>query len=296
MIIAFAGRLHSGKSALSHVCERYGFERIYFALPLKQLIAHLINGTIDDVNAQKRENYSIKFNDEQLSYISEETSIPLEIVKKTIGDVIFHNTREMLQIIGTDLIRANNQNWHVNKVRELIEDYKNYVIDDMRFPNEKQMVDELGGFSFFIVRLDLEQISNHISETSLRWQMFSQIIINDGKIDQLIFRWETFMENGLVNSINKRAKLISKIANSSKLMSEMMSSVNSLDTYKMLFINKEELMYDDKYTDSAVLSTIDKLETFENKIYRVYFKNSDVEIVSNPLMIEDLKFLDNKKD
>ena len=42
-IIGLCGRLQSGKSTIANICEEFGYERIYFAQPLKQLCADLLN-------------------------------------------------------------------------------------------------------------------------------------------------------------------------------------------------------------------------------------------------------------
>ena len=294
MIIAFAGRLHSGKSVLAQICTKYGYQRIYFALPLKEMIAHLINGTVDDVNLQKTSHYEKILSERELNYISDETKIPIEIVRKTLQNKVFHNTRDMMQIIGTDLIRKYNADWHVNKIRDMMDKGKNYVIDDTRFPNEVKMIQEENGLVFFVVRPNLEYISNHESETSLRWQMFDTIIINDSNIEELKLRWETFLTNGIVESLTKRAKLISQIANDEQEQQKFLNNYDDLTIYRMLFINKEELTYDDMFSDPLIVNNIERLENYNNSLYRVYFKNKDVKVINNPLMIEDLKFFDNR--
>ena len=59
-------------------------------------------------------------------------------------------------------------NWHINKIKEMINPDKKYVIEDVRFPNEKEMIEELGGENWFVVRPQLSNISHHISEESLK--------------------------------------------------------------------------------------------------------------------------------
>ena len=53
MIIGFAGRMRSGKTELAKICEDAGFEKLYFALPLKQLCADLMDISIDELNKWK---------------------------------------------------------------------------------------------------------------------------------------------------------------------------------------------------------------------------------------------------
>ena len=52
-IVGFAGRLQSGKTELARICEKMGYERIYFAMPLKKLVADLIHVKVDEINSLK---------------------------------------------------------------------------------------------------------------------------------------------------------------------------------------------------------------------------------------------------
>ena len=53
MIISLSGRLRSGKGEMASICEKNGFKRLYFAIPLKQLCAKLLNISIDELNNLK---------------------------------------------------------------------------------------------------------------------------------------------------------------------------------------------------------------------------------------------------
>ena len=194
----------------------------------------------------------------------------------------------MLQYIGTDIIRTYNKDWHVNKIRDMIDITKNYVIDDVRFPNEKEMIQTNNGILFFVVRPILDNISNHESEISLKWQDFDNIIINDGKLDELRFKWDTFMKNGFVKSLLQRAQLINTLHTDINVQKQWLTTNNEMDVFDMLFINKHEFTYDDKFSHDNV--NIRKIEPFNNSLFRVYYKNGETEVVTNPLMIEDLKF------
>ena len=92
-------------------------------MPLKQLCADILDISIDGLNKAKNEGTDIglKIDDGICTILSEETGIPLENVKDICYGKVLNNIREMLQFIGTDLIRAYNMNWHVNKIRQMIE-------------------------------------------------------------------------------------------------------------------------------------------------------------------------------
>ena len=198
MIIGLCGRLQSGKTQLAKVCEQYGYEKLYFALPLKQLCADILDISIDELNKAKveRTDIGVTIGKDICEIISEETDIPLETVIEICNGVTIRDVRHMLQFIGTDLIRKYNTDWHVNKLRAMIDKDKDYVFDDVRFPNEKKMIEELGGECWFIVRPILDNVSNHESETSITWNdCWNRIIINDSTLPILLFKWETFISN-----------------------------------------------------------------------------------------------------
>ena len=135
--------------------------------------------------------FEAKVEDYWVSTIKRETNISDDIVRKEIGGHVFRNVREVLQIIGTDLIRKYSPDWHIDKTIERINSYgddKIIAIDDMRFPNEKRKIEEIGGDVYFMIRPNYWDVSNHPSETSLKYTDFcdSRIIINDYSKEQMI--------------------------------------------------------------------------------------------------------------
>ena len=215
MIIGFAGRLKSGKSELAKICEKNGYQKLYFALPLKQLCAEILDISVKELNKAKNENIPIELTMENdiCLILSQETNIPLDITKDICNGIYLHTVRDMLQFIGTDYIRQYNKDWHVNKIKAMISDDTNYVIDDVRFPNEKQMIEDLGGDVWFVTRTTLDNISNHTSETSITWkQCWNRIIVNDSTLSNLQFKWEIFMDN-YEKSLETREKEFNRILN-----------------------------------------------------------------------------------
>ena len=198
VVIGFAGRMRSGKTELAKICEANGYQKLYFALPLKQLCADILDISIDELNRAKNEGIPIQITigEDVCQILSEETDIPLETTKELCNGKYIETVRDMLQFIGTDYIRKYNKDWHVNKVREMIDENTNYVIDDVRFPNEKKMIEDLGGDCWFVTRTTLENVSNHESETSITWKdCFNKVIINDSTLHEMLFKWEIFMDN-----------------------------------------------------------------------------------------------------
>ena len=282
-IISFSGRIGAGKSVLAKICEENGFEKLYFAMPLKKLVADLIHVNADEINDLKNVDKEYSFNKLDYLFISKETHIPFNIVEEEMSKVEFRTVRQLLQFIGTDLIRKYNVNWHVNKIRGLIDKEKNYVFDDVRFTNELNLIRELGGDAWFIVRPKIDNVSNHESETTLTWKDFgNKVIINDGGLSIFKFRWETFLK-----TYNKSMSARNKYINSdcvSKFYSDISEPLSTLDILEIsihLFKYKER---------KFICSDIKNVVQLEDKTVDIEYNDGSHEIVKNPLNVEDLKF------
>lgn len=117
--------------------------------------------------------------------------------------------RELLQRLGTDAMRDKvHPNIHVNalfadynigertsiKLNDfggIIPDQKpNWIISDLRFPNEAEAIKARGGFIVRVNRVEPAkegpEMVRHISETALDKQDFDWVIENDGTLDDLL--------------------------------------------------------------------------------------------------------------
>ena len=285
MIIGFAGRCRSGKTVLSEVCEKYGYQRLSFALPLKQLCADILDISIDELNRAKNENIPIEITigKDICEILSEETNIPIETTTEICDGKYLHTVRDMLQFIGTDYIRKYNKDWHVNKIREMIDENTNYVIDDVRFPNEKKIIEELGGDCWFVTRTTLENVSNHESETSITWKdCFNKVIINDSTLHEMLFKWEIFMDN-YTRSCAIRDEEFNRI-----LENGSADNIASLSVLSMLMLSKALFSYVPKIFEK---DNIENITMNEDKSVFIKYKDGTIEMVDNPLNIEELKIL-----
>ena len=194
-IIAFAGRKRSGKSMLAKGMREYSSNIVIVTIAdnLKFLCCKLLNRTYDELNQMKDDGtiFEAKVDDYWVSTIKRELNISDNIIRKEIGGRIFTNVREVLQIIGTDVIRKYSPDWHIDKTIERINSYgddKIIVVDDVRFPNEKRKIEEIGGDVYFIIRPNYWDVSNHPSEIALKYTDFcnNRIIINEYSQEQMV--------------------------------------------------------------------------------------------------------------
>lgn len=194
IVFRLAGRKRSGKGMLAdYLVEKYGATKITVATYIKKLCGELLGMDVDTLNVKKDDGtiLNIKFKDEWCEVVSDKGGIPIEEVRKLCQDVVIRDVRHMLQFVGTDVIRRFNPNWHVQQAVNDIDatDNEIFVVDDMRFPNEKKAFAQYKGASFYILRPSCTDISNHESETALNPCgdfCFCQIINNSYPKDEFI--------------------------------------------------------------------------------------------------------------
>ena len=131
MLIGFSGKKGSGKSYFAdYLVNNKLFIKLSFASPLKEITKILFNLSDEDVKDPiKKELINPKFN---------------------------ASPRELMQWLGTDIMREEfNKKFNYSgsiwidsvkdKVKTLLDDNKDVVIDDVRFQNEVDMIHSLGG-------------------------------------------------------------------------------------------------------------------------------------------------------
>jgi hypothetical protein len=79
---------------------------------------------------------------------------------------ILHTPREMLQYVGTDLFRdlVDAEFWCKAFTKEITK-YERVVVPDVRFPNERALIKQLGGLNILIDSPGLADSGEHISES-----------------------------------------------------------------------------------------------------------------------------------
>lgn len=211
MIISLSGRIKSGKGLISDMLAAMNFEKVTIASFLKNSIAQLYNIDISYCYDQK-----LKLQNLQLPWNKETAGVLSKIIGEDIsalwkdGDEpkTFSNVRETMQYLGSEVFRRHDPDIHVKKALNL-QDNKNYVCDDVRFLNEKEFIEQSGGFCIYIIRPgEWDSISNHISETSLNWSNFNHVIINDRDINYLERRIKSFLNNIKLESVGRKRLFI----------------------------------------------------------------------------------------
>lgn len=169
-LIGLAGIAKSGKSTTADMLTKYyGFKQLSFAEPLKSM-AQVIVDLYDPGES-------------------------IEDVKDTFIPSLNVSYRTILQTLGTEWGRLmiNKKIWLDMLIHRLFEAYHsqgchNIVITDVRFPNEVDLVDRLGGMLMYITRDSQDNIieDTHASETSLALTRVADLTLqNNGTLTQL---------------------------------------------------------------------------------------------------------------
>jgi hypothetical protein len=184
MLFVFSGKGRSGKdTAASMLCEVIKSDNltvltIAYADFLKEILSKCFNLTHDQLYGKLKE-------------------IPIEGLKRNTGAFLEHNIywtpRELLQYLGTDIMRSIDSNCWINVVKNFVDTYSNYdniIITDGRFNDEIDWVIEREGIHIHMERTERSFINgtSHASETSLSGFTDNDntyIVYNDDSLEDL---------------------------------------------------------------------------------------------------------------
>lgn len=167
MIIGLSGYARSGKDTIAEILiMNYGFKRLAFADNIRKAVK-VINPIISgDIRANEMID-----------------SYGWEVAKST------PEMRRILQVFGTEVGRQmfGEDFWVQQVFRQMEQDnaYENFVITDVRYPNEADFIRERGGEIWRVSRSSIKAINSHSSETALDSYDFDRHISNDKDIADL---------------------------------------------------------------------------------------------------------------
>lgn len=172
-----------GKTTAAQALGPWGYNKISFADPLREALAPVLRGLGHD----PQKMYTAEFKEEVLPEVGK-------------------STRDMLRTLGTEWGRqmVHEQVWMIiakNKIQELHNAGLGVVIDDVRFPNEVQLVRQLGGILIRIERPGIATPSTHASDTSLNeYQNWDHVIVNNDTAPGLALKMVDLIESLEVES------------------------------------------------------------------------------------------------
>lgn len=199
-ILGITGKSKCGKDTIAdYLINNKGWSRkLAVSDNLKTLCMIIFSLTKEQVYTQKGKekqfiNKVVLTEDKLISVITIIESTHPNLIdsynklKRYIG-VSFSNAREILQFVGTELCRALVVSYHLDLLQEDLISNQDTIITDIRFLNEANLINKLGGHVINVIRKDANKNINkkHLSEISMgNFNNFYYTINNQGSLVSL---------------------------------------------------------------------------------------------------------------
>lgn len=217
VIIGIGGAKRSGKNTCaSYLVDKYGFTELAFAGPLKQLCEETFILGSEYFNDQELKEkplwqpITISLDDVMYMRSALNDRYDVEItgdhalaMANLANGKKFNTPREILQFVGTELVRnCVDRDYWIKAMTNDVRGHARVVVTDCRFPNERQLIRDLGGHLIRTDRSGLATGDTHASETLLGDESeYDLVLKNDGTIAEL----HRTLENWYLNGEKKRA-------------------------------------------------------------------------------------------
>jgi len=144
MIIGICGLIGSGKGTVADVLVDQGFTKVSFADKLKDGVSTIFGW--DRAMLEGDTDESRQWREQRDDFWSAETEMEV-------------TPRLVLQLFGTDCLRNGFHDgvWVSLLKKHMLDNPGNYVIPDVRFRNEQNMIRELGGQVWRVQRGDIPE-------------------------------------------------------------------------------------------------------------------------------------------
>ncbi|MGN6325827.1 hypothetical protein [Pseudolysinimonas sp.] len=189
-LIGLGGKMRAGKDTVAaHLVAEHGFVKVAFADPLRE--AMLALDPFIPTNAKSPTGSSFVSEGMHHRYSRVIDEVGYEQAKEN------PEVRQLLQRIGTEVgRRILGENVWADAARRRIQELRaaghDVVVTDTRFPNEVDLINELGGLTVWVSRpvRDLNELTTtvpqaHASESSVYDEDFERVIVNDSTLEAL---------------------------------------------------------------------------------------------------------------
>jgi len=200
MIIGFGYKAGAGKDTSGdYLVSKYGFVKDSFAGTLKALCKSVLGLSEFDVNDSRGKAipfdrplvvtevlYYKLYSAVLKSLLSCEVDVDLPFPEQS--SKVLYTPREVLQFIGTDIIRQIYPRFHVDTLLyRCAHRPAGTVICDIRFPDEKKAIESAGGITVKLCRESYlsGSTASHISENALNGAVWQYVIQNDSSLGYL---------------------------------------------------------------------------------------------------------------
>lgn len=168
ILIGLTGRARSGKStAAEHLVGTYLLEHYAFADPLRDGLMAIFNLDPTDFEGHRKEQ-------------------PLAWLDRS--------PRQLMQSLGTDWARNTVHPDVWVKLAEQNLDYMTkalgavlgFVVSDVRFENEADLIRRRGGTIIHIFRADAKAVNPHVSESGVAGNKDDLVMFNNGTVEEFL--------------------------------------------------------------------------------------------------------------
>jgi hypothetical protein len=166
MIIGLCGYAQSGKDSVAEVLvNQYGYTRVAFADPIRELLYEM-DPTVKDGG------YRLQGVVDGYGWDVAKTAFP--------------EVRTLLQNLGVGARKVFGEQFWVQQVLRQVHFEGNYVITDVRFPNEADAIRKYDNSQIWrIKRPNVGAVNPHVSETAMDGEKVDQIFLNNGSLEDL---------------------------------------------------------------------------------------------------------------
>lgn len=193
-IIGISGYARSGKdTAADYISKILKLKKISFADPLKHMLSNVFKIPLQYFYNSKKDEVlhcPIIITKEKLGWIEDycrESHPDKELShQKYYTDMKIHSIRELMQIVGTDIIRENfYYDFWIDKMRGSIQMLESVIVPDCRFDNERELIKQLGGTNILIDRF-YKTDDKHVSEYKPNFKDF--VVIKNTSTKEQYFK------------------------------------------------------------------------------------------------------------
>ena len=165
MIIGLTGYAQSGKDTVANILvEKYGYQRIAFADPIRTLLY--------ETNPILKEGYRVQGLVDVYGWDKVKVDYP--------------EARRLLQDLGLGARKLFGDMFWVQQALKDVDASGNYVITDVRFPNEANAIRLNKDAQIWrIKRIGINAVNAHVSESAMDGEKVDQIFVNSGTINDL---------------------------------------------------------------------------------------------------------------
>lgn len=184
MLIGISAKKQHGKDSVASIIQELTnnkFKNVKFADKLKDFVCELINCTRENL---EDEDFKNKHLGSEWIFLDND------------GITQAMTPRLLMQKIGTDALRNNvHKNIWVNATFSRYCEKCNWLITDLRFPNELSAIKAKGGITIRVNRSSILNNDSHESETSLDYSEFDYIIENNSDLESLKEKVKNILED-----------------------------------------------------------------------------------------------------